>query len=309
VDLAEEILNVVELVEIVFWPCAMDFKRADLEAMADGEIAALFVNGAIRSSEQREMAELCRQKAQLLIAFGSCSHLGGIPGLANLYDREQVLQDSYGHHVFSTVNPDETRPQTKTFRPEGCIELPQLDNAVRSLDQVVEVDYYLPGCSPPVNLIVQAVTAIVKGELPPKGSVLAPDIALCQDCPRIDSKPDEPFIREFKRPHEILIDPDKCFLAQGLLCLGPATRSGCDHACIDGNMPCTGCLGPVSQARDHGGSALSAVASLVASDNREEIAAILDRVVDPAGTLYRYGLPASLMFGRVKPNGTGGSAS
>lgn len=304
VDLAEAILDVVELVDIVLWPCAMDFKREDVEAMADGEMAVCFVNGAIRSSEQREMAELCRRKSQLLVAFGSCSHTGGIPGLANLYSLESVLQSSYGENTFSNVNPDGVRPQPETEREEGTLELPVLDKEVKALDQCVPVDYYLPGCAPPVKLIVDAVTAIVKGELPPKGAVLAPDIALCNDCPRIDSKPEEPFITEFKRPHEVLIDPEKCFLAQGLLCLGPATRCGCDHACIEGNMPCTGCLGPVGNVRDQGAAALSAIASLVASNDEEEVTTIMDKIPDPAGTLYRYSVPSSILFKNARPSST-----
>jgi F420-non-reducing hydrogenase small subunit len=190
---------------------------------------------------------------------------------------------------------------------EGTVELPEFDEAVKTLDQVVPTDYYLPGCAPPVKLIVDAVMAIVKGELPPKGAVLAPDVALCHDCPRIDSKPDEPFLHEFKRPHEILIDDEKCFLAQGLICMGPATRCGCDHACINGNMPCTGCLGPVSHVRDQGAAALSSLASLVASDDAAEVSRIMDRVPDPAGTLYRYAVPASMVYKSIHATaGNGG---
>jgi len=308
VDLAETVLKVVELVDIVFWPCAMDFKREDVEAMADGEMAACFVNGAIRTSEQREMVELLRRKSGLLVAFGSCSHTGGIPGLANLYSnsQESIFETVYGDGNFSTVNPEGTRPQPHIEVPEGTLELPTVDEAVKTLDQAVPVDYYLPGCAPPVNLIVEAVLAIVEGKLPPKGTVLAPDISLCNECPRIDSKPDEPFITEFKRPHEVLIDPEKCFLAQGILCMGPATRSGCDHACIKGNMPCTGCLGPLSHVKDQGAAALSAVASLVASNDAEEVSAMMDKIPDPAGTLYRYAAPASVLFKHTpKPDRSG----
>jgi len=301
VDLAETILDVVELVDIVLWPCAMDFKREDVEAMADGEMAVCFVNGAIRSNEQREMAELCRRKSQLLVAFGSCSHTGGIPGLANLHSLESVLQSSYEQNTFSNVNPDGVTPQAETEREEGTLELPVLDKEVKALDQCVPVDYYLPGCAPPVKLIVDAVTAIVSGELPPKGTILAPDVALCNDCPRIDSKPEEPFITEFKRPHEVLIDSEKCFLTQGLLCLGPATRCGCDHACIEGNMPCTGCLGPVGNVRDQGAAALSSIASLVESDDADELATMMDKIPDPVGTLYRYSVPSSILFKHTKP--------
>lgn len=299
VDLAEAILDVVEAVDIVFWPCAMDFKREDLEAMRDGEMAACFVNGAIRTSEQREMAELCRKKSQLLVAFGSCSQSGGIPGLANLYPLEEIFETAYGDGHFSNVNPEGTRPRSHIETPEGDIELPSMDESVKSLDQVVDVDYYLPGCAPPTKLIVGAVTAILEGRLPAKGSVLAPNIAQCKECSRIDSKPEESVIRQFHRPHEIEIDSEKCFLAQGLLCLGPATRSGCDHACIEGNMPCTGCLGPIDSVRDYGAAALSATASLVDLDEPQQVAAAMDGVVDPAGTFYRYSLPHSMLFGRV----------
>lgn len=305
VDLAEAILDVVEAVDIVFWPCAMDFKREDVEAMADGEMAACFVNGAIRSSEQREMAELCRRKSQLLVAFGSCAQSGGIPGLANLYSLESILETVYGNHHFSNANPDEIRPRSHIETPEGDIELPTLDPSVKSLDQVVDVDYYLPGCAPPTKLIVGAVTAILEGQLPPKGSILAPNVAQCKECSRIDSKPEESVIRAFRRPHEIQIDSEKCFLTQGLLCLGPATRSGCDHACIEGNMPCTGCLGPLDSVRDYGAAALSATASLVDLDEGRQIAAAMDGVVDPAGTFYRYSLPHSQLFRRVEVQSAG----
>ncbi len=85
VDLAEDILDLVEKVDIVFWPCAMDFKRKDVEAMEDGSIVASLINGAIRTSEQEEMVHLLRRKSKYVIAYGACSHMGGIPSLANLF--------------------------------------------------------------------------------------------------------------------------------------------------------------------------------------------------------------------------------
>ncbi|RKY56837.1 MAG: oxidoreductase, partial [Candidatus Neomarinimicrobiota bacterium] len=92
VDLAEDILKVVEAVDIVLWPVAMDFKKSDVEAMPDGSIAVSFINGAVRTSEQDEWAKLLRRKSGLIVAFGSCSHLGGIPGLANLSSRDELFK-------------------------------------------------------------------------------------------------------------------------------------------------------------------------------------------------------------------------
>ena len=95
VDLAEDILGVVEKVDIVLWPVAMDFKYKDIEAMPDKSIVATLLNGAIRTTEQEEMARLLRRKSQYLIAYGACAHLGGIPGLANQFPREQILKFNY----------------------------------------------------------------------------------------------------------------------------------------------------------------------------------------------------------------------
>jgi len=300
VDLAEDILNVVAAVDIVFWPVAMDFKREDVEKMADKEMTVCFVNGAIRTSEQFEMAELMRKKSQILIAFGSCSQHGGIPGLANLYNYQELVNHSYLEAI-SVTNPEKTIPQVELKVPEGKVTLPELWKTVKSLDQVIDVDYYIPGCPPPSKLLAEAVNAILQGKLPPKGTVLAPDKALCTDCPRKETKPEKPLLKEYKRPSQVIVDPEKCLLAQGLLCLGPATRSGCDSACVNGNMPCTGCMGPTSHVIDFGAKALSAIASLLDLNDEKEIAKAMEQIVDPVGTFNRYSLPASQLHRRVEP--------
>ena len=294
VDLAEAVLDVVAAVDIAFWPVALDFKRKDVEAMPDGAILATFLNGAIRTTEQEEMAHLLRRKSKLLLAFGSCSHLGGIPGLANLFDRESILQNVY-HESPSTVNEKGVRPQRHHKDNGHSVELPGFYETVRTLSQVVNVDYYVPGCPPTPKILAKAVQTLLSGELPPKGTVLAPDTALCEECPRKDSKPENLAISQFKRPHQMLIDEEKCLLAQGLLCMGPATRSGCEAPCVQGNMPCTGCGGPTSRVKDQGAKILSSLASLVEGKEEAGIDAALATIPDPVGSFYRYSLPASLL--------------
>ena len=294
VDLAEKVLDVVSLIDIVFWPVALDFKRHDVEAMADGSLAAAFVNGAVRSTEQEEMVHLLRRKAQVLVAFGSCSHLGGIPGLANLSDRAGVLATVYRESP-SVVNPDGVLPQTRSGDDGRRLTLPGLYDTVRALDQVVDVDYYLPGCAPTPALIANAVQALLSGRLPPKGTVLAPDVALCDECPRQQSKPEKLALSAFTRPSAVVLNEEECLLAQGVLCLGPATRAGCEALCVKGNMPCTGCFGPTSRVKDQGAKALSAIAATVASNDAAEIERILSAIPDPVGTLYRYSLATSLL--------------
>jgi len=305
VDLAEKILDVVAAVDIAFWPVALDFKRSDVEAMPDDNMAVCFINGAIRSSEQQEMVELLREKSQLVVAFGSCAQLGGIPGLANMFRRQDMFNEVY-INTASTVNDGKVFPAVSTNVDEGTLTLPLLWDTVKTLDQVVDVDYYLPGCPPPVNLITDAVGAILAGKLPAKGSILAPDIALCEECIRRDTKPDKLSLKEFKRPFEIKIDPELCLLAQGLLCLGAVTRKGCGAACVKANMPCTGCMGPTDQVTDYGAKAISAIASLIDSNDEKEIEKILTNIVDPAGTFYRYSLPASLLHRHYETSYEGG---
>ena len=294
VDLAEQILDVVAAVDIVFWPVALDFKKSDVEAMEDGSILAAFVNGSIRTAEQEEMAHLLRRKAKVLVAFGSCAHMGGLPALANLWDRDDVFQAVYLDNV-STDNPDGVLPSVKTPHNGENVTLPAFYQTVRSLDQVESVDYYIPGCAPTPNVIADAVQTLLSGDLPPAGTVLSPDISLCEECPRLETKPQDLSLERFVRPHEILIDEETCLLAQGLLCMGPATRAGCGQLCIDGNMPCSGCFGPTSKVHDQGGKYLSAVASMLSALDDEAIDTALDSIPDPIGTFYRYGLASSLL--------------
>ncbi len=294
VDLAEDILKVVEAVDIALWPVALDFKLKDAQAWKPGEIAVAFINGAVRLSEHEEWVKLLREKAGLVVAFGSCSHLGGIPGLINLSTAEDLFRNKYETAV-TVDNPDKVRPRTHSTVDGYDLELPAVWNSVKRLDEVIDVDYYLPGCAPPPNLIMNAVLAILKGELPPKGSVLAPAKSLCETCPLNETKPEKITIGEFKRVATSQPDPTECYLAQGFICLGPATRGGCGERCISANMPCRGCFGPPPEALDQGTKLLSAIASAGTSQTEEDAAAVAANLVDPAGTLYRFSLPSSIL--------------
>lgn len=294
VDLAEGVLQVVEAVDIVFWPVALDFKRSDVEAMPDASIDACFINGAIRLDEQETMARLLRKKSKLVIAYGACAYQGGIPGLANLTEKEAILDYVY-HQSPSTTDGAATRPQQHFKVPEGELELPEFYETVKTLDQVIDVDYYLPGCPPTPKITLQAIEAILKGQLPEKGSVLAGDRALCHECELNSTKPEKLLVTDLKRPHQVIPQLDKCLLAQGILCLGPVTRGGCEALCVKGGMPCTGCFGPVERVRDYGSKALSAIASIVDTTDEKLLAKAFEAVPDPAGTFYRYSVPASFL--------------
>jgi F420-non-reducing hydrogenase small subunit len=294
-DTHEKILDVAALADIYLWPVAMDFKYKDVEALPDGFLDVAFFNGAVRNSEQEHMARLLRRKAKTLVAFGSCACFGGIPSLANLFDREEILDWVY-RGTFSTENPAGIRPQPSFSAPEGELTLPRFYSGVFRLEDFVPVDYFLPGCPPTPEWILKAVEAIASGNLPPRGAVLALDKTVCDTCPR--QKTDKK-VKEFRRHHEIIPDPERCLLEQGIICMGPATRGGCGALCPSANMPCRGCYGPTREVVDQGAKMLSTVASILDSNDEEEIRLALGRIEDPVGTFWRFGMAASLLGGRA----------
>jgi len=274
---------------------ALDFKKSDVEAVPDGFYAASFINGSVRTAEHEEMVTLLRRKSKLLFAYGACAHLGGIPGLANLTSREEIMDYAYLQSP-STVNPEKTMPLTSWEQNGFRLELPEFYSRVHALDQVTGVDYYIPGCAPPPDVVMNAFKALLSGELPEKGTVLSPGKAQCSVCRLNETKPDKLTISELKRPHQIMIDRDKCYLLQGLICMGPATRSGCGEMCIKGGMPCRGCFGPPDNVMDQGLSMLSALASILdyGPDQEQELDRLLERMHDLGGIFYRFSAPKSL---------------
>lgn len=297
-DVHEALFTVLEHAEFVFWPIALDFKYKDVEAMPDGHIDVTLFNGAVRNSENEHIAKLLRKKTKVLVAYGSCAHMGGIPGLANFSTKEEIFKRAYFDSE-STVNPDKVIPQTEYKVPEGILTIPEFYNDVKSLGQVVDVDYYLPGCPPQTERLVEVFLAIVTGaQLPPKGSVVgARDKTQCDECKR--KKTDNKLIKHFYRPWEIQDDGETCFLEQGVICMGPATRSGCGVRCIEGNAPCRGCYGPSAEAKDPGAKMMSAIATMIDAKEPEEINKIIEQIEDPAGTFYRFSLPSSILRRKI----------
>lgn len=305
-DVHEKLFDVLEHAELVFWPIALDIKYADLEALPPQEIDVTLYNGAVRNSENERIAILLREKSKLMVAYGSCAHLGGIPGLGNFSNKNEIFERVYGS-TESTVNKEKVVPLPRTKINGFTLELPEFYNDVRRLDEVVEVDYYLPGCPPQTERLLEVFMALVSGkELPLKGSVIgAWEKGQCDECER--KKSENKVIKRFYRPWEIEDDGVTCFLEQGLICMGPATRGGCGYRCIKGNAPCRGCYGPTAKAPDPGAKMMSSIATMIDADNPEDVDRIVDQIPDPAGTFYRFSLPAGilrrkLMEGNKKEN-------
>ena len=293
----EKILDVDANFDVVFWPVAMDAKYKDVEAMEDGSILLTLFNGGIRNDENEHIAKLLRQKSKLLVAFGSCACEGCIPGLANLSPMGEIVHTAF--NTITTDNPHEIYPRTSYDVPEGELHIPKLLPILRPLDDVVDVDYYMPGCPPESHQIAAVVDLVIKvihgeAELPPKGAVIGVGHStVCDECTRTRNIK---MIKAFKRIQDIApVDPTLCILEQGVPCNGPATRSGCNARCPQAGAQCIGCYGPAEGVLDYGARLMTAFASVIDANTPEEIDKILDGIPDPTGQMYRFSLPGSLL--------------
>lgn len=296
-DIEEKILDVANFFDVVFWPCALDFKYDDVRKMENQSITLTLFNGAIRNDENYEIACLLRQKSLLMCAFGSCATEGGIPSLANFYDKKSILDYAF-LQAPSLENPDKVFPQTTVQVPEGKLTIPKMWNTVRTLKQTIEIDYSIPGCPPQSDQIATVVAAVIDiistgKPLPPKGTVLgASEKSCCDECPR---ERNTKKIKKFIRPFEIVTDPSFCLMEQGIVCMGPATRAGCGAKCVSAGVPCRGCYGLPANIRDQGAKMASALASVIDSTDTVEIDSIIASIPDPLGTFYRFSLADSML--------------
>jgi F420-non-reducing hydrogenase small subunit len=295
-EIGPHLLELIAAADVVFWPCAADFKYKDVAAYPDGYIDVCFFNGGVRNSEHEQVARLLRAKSKTLAAYGACACDGGIPSLANLSSVDALFASCYLDNP-SIENPGRVLPQP-TFETElGELELPHFYPHVLRLADVVEVDYQLPGCPPQADRVWEALQAVVAGALPARNNavkVACTDKSVCDECPREKRLTK---IGAFKRPHLAIPEPGWCLLEQGFVCNGAATRSGCGAKCPGVNLPCRGCYGASGDVADQGAAFIGALGSLLDADTEERARELIDQIVDPVGTFYRFTLASGDLKG------------
>jgi len=91
-----------------------------------------------------------------------------------------------------------------------------------SIGAHVDVDLTLPGCPIDKEEFLRALGRLVRGDEP-----IAIKYPVCVECK---------------------YNENECLLNKDILCLGPVTVAGCDSVCLNHNIPCVGCRGPVIEA-------------------------------------------------------------
>lgn len=220
VDLHEKILNVLEDIEIQKCPVLTDVKD-----YPEADIGIL--TGSVRTEHDRQAAIEMRKKCKTLIAFGTCAVYGGLHGAGLAHSREEIMEYVY-----------KTSPTTKTdFIPNDNVTA--LEKMVVPIDEVIDVDLYLPGCPPHAHFIFESLTSLIENREPKAGQE-----TVCARCNRLMTKTD---VAAIKDNMDGVPDDDICFLSQGYICLGSVTLDRCLAPCPNHGIMCTGCAGPTMQ--------------------------------------------------------------
>lgn len=270
VDLHEKILGLVDEVEFVRCPVLMDEKeypKADVG----------LVEGAVRSEHDREALRKMRDSVDKLVAFGSCAVYGGPSGLGWLYPNEAVVDTAYGPGPTTTGNE----------RPDA--EAPRLEPSVVPIDEVVEVDLYLPGCPPHPYFIAAGLRAL----LDPSTKALTGK-PVCSECDRRMVKSQGASLQTAEVAAE---DPDTCFLSQGVVCLGSVTLNRCQAPCPNIGVACTGCAGPsvemIAEPHLDFRTMVARRMNLLTGIDKDEVISYFER---DAKTFYAYALASPVLY-------------
>lgn len=143
-DIDEKIFDLADLVEFDRSPLT------DIKQVSECDIG--IVEGSVANDENVEVLKEFRKNCKVLVAMGACALNGGVPALRNQFSVTECLQESYldGIGIDNPQIPNDP-------------ELPMLLNQVYPVHEVVKVDYMLPGCPPPADMIWEFLAAIVQG--------------------------------------------------------------------------------------------------------------------------------------------------
>ena len=148
-DIDERILDVAQLADIVKCPLV------DGKAFPDGVDIAL-VEGSVTSDEhQHEILEI-RKRSKILVSLGDCAITANVTALRNVHPKNEVLNYSY----VEAISNDQQGQM-----PAHPVLL-KLHEKVVPLHEVVDVDYYLPGCPPSADLIFYVLFELLHDRIP-----------------------------------------------------------------------------------------------------------------------------------------------
>ena len=146
-NMGEGVLDVLAAFDVVEWREVMSEKW-------DKKYDVAIIEGSITDNRAVERITKIRKKANILIAYGSCATIGGVNGMKNNFELDDIRKYVYGESY-------------KFFPTE----------LTKAVHQVVKVDYFVNGCPVYIPEFVAILKAVLQG-IP----YYVPDYAVCVEC-------------------------------------------------------------------------------------------------------------------------------
>ena len=147
-DIDERILDVASLADIV--------KCHIVDGKEFPEVDIALVEGSVTSDEHYHEILSIRQKTKVLIALGDCAVMTNVTGMRNYTPLEEVFDTAYVHAVSN----------------DGAGEVPnhpallRLNPKVVPLQDVVDIDFVIPGCPPSADAIFYTLFEFLNDRIP-----------------------------------------------------------------------------------------------------------------------------------------------
>ena len=147
-DIDDRILKLIELVDFDKSPVD-DIKKFSSRCLVG------LIEGGCANEENVHVLQDFRKNCDILIALGDCAINGGIPAMRNTIPLKECMEEAY-LNCPSCYNPNKIIPSDP--------DIPMLLNKVYPINEVVKIDYFLPGCPPPADAIWNTLVALLTGK-------------------------------------------------------------------------------------------------------------------------------------------------
>ena len=135
-DLGEKLLDITEKLDLRYFRLASGTKKFP------GPYDLAIVEGCPVTKDNYKKLKEIRKQSKILIALGSCAHLGGVAEIKNYGDKNEKIK--YVYKNFEKIdNPD-----------------------IKSIAQVVKIDGFIPGCPIDNREFYRFVMELANGKTP-----------------------------------------------------------------------------------------------------------------------------------------------
>jgi NAD-reducing hydrogenase small subunit len=144
-DIDDKIIQLVDLI---------DFDKSPIDDIKEftGQCAIGLIEGGCCNEENIHILQQFRKNCDILISAGDCAIMGGIPAMRNDIPLKECFEKAYldGPTIY---NPSGKIPNDP--------DIPLILDKVYPCNEIVKIDYHLPGCPPSAKAIWEALVALL----------------------------------------------------------------------------------------------------------------------------------------------------